>query len=667
MPYRSKAQLEADNEVLFPDNDAGQISASDLRDYNKNIIDSMPVAGTGLSKVGATLNVNYPTDVHVKSFAQAATAVADIGKVLQSDGTVETFEFVTDTNISTSVNDRISASKVKLITNNFGPTTNLAKTDDSVQALAEKFNSYIGSSSTGQTEAQVVAKIKAYTGQLTETGSFARNRLPILATGPNRAGVVGANQAQAVEELANARGAISKVIQTNASGAIVASTPPPADEISYSRAAGHKRLQATDDTVEKAINRLDKANPNLTDHQRAVFAMFDDARGWEDDATPNAEVATTTLPTGTAQNNPAQYVWMRAWTHQGTRLSNRRVFIRIPKALRDALADNRLRVVARSSISTGNYIYNDEEKSDTWTLINDTDPTWDYYYADPVNIGVGEALTIEQYFPATLDGDRASVSENAIPDTIARKTDINRDNVYNQSKDIVQGGTGVTVASSDTNKTITITADTPTADISPGFVESAKLAANIDVVLPTPAPSAGFTTWQDLSSHTVTATQAGVVTLDGIASLEVQTASAGGGQRYLSEVRIVRTRNSVDTVLKTVNPYGPRNLNSGTLTSPTFASASIKLAVGISSLTEVEEDDVIKLQSRCVYQLPSGDAPTMRWLANDCFLDIGRAGGASNEQIDARFAEHVVVTTAAALGTRTVANDPPNTLYLIPE
>ena len=316
----------------------------------------------------------------------------------------------------------------------------------------------------GVSLAAVKDEIEAYTGQMadTPTGTFARNRLPLAtATEP---GGISATQAVAVEELTNARGAVSMTLQTDSSGAIVAASPAPADEVGYSVPRAARRIQAADTDVAAALDRLDSAAPNLTDFQKEVFDHFDRG-GWEDwaadDAATQAWVANTTEPTGTAQNNPASLVFVRSYAHPGARLTNRRVFIRFPKSLRTAREAGHLRVVSASEIDADHTTYSNIVTSDSWVAINTTDPTWDYYYADPVNLGVGENLEIEQF---TRFHSTAEIEDADIPDTIARVAQehaartaaTSQRAIYNRIQQILQAGTNIDFTADDDDSELTI-------------------------------------------------------------------------------------------------------------------------------------------------------------------------------------------------------------------
>ena len=326
-----------------------------------------------------------------------------------------------------------------------------------------------GGNGGGVSLAAVRAEIERYTGQGSgmPNGEFGRDRLPVLATGPNRAGAVSAAQAQAVEELANARGAVSMTLQTDATGAIVASTPAPADEVGYSVPRTARRLQPADDDVAAALDRLDGAAPNLTDFQKEVFDHFDRG-GWDDwaddEAATQAWVATTTLPTGTAQVNPAIYNYTRSWAVPGARRDNQRAFIRVPKALRAALDAGQLRLVSAAEIDDDHTTYSNIVTSDAWVLINETDPTYDYFYADPVNTGVGENLEVEQLtrFHSTAeieDGDIPASIARVAAEHAARTAATSQSAIYARLKAILQAGSGVTLTPDDDDSELTVAAE----------------------------------------------------------------------------------------------------------------------------------------------------------------------------------------------------------------
>ena len=111
-----------------------------------------------------------------------------------------------------------------------------------------------------------------------------------------------------------------------------------------------------------------------------------------------------------------------------------------------------------------------------------------------------------------------------------------------------------------------------------------------------------WTSWNTVgTTAAVAASQAGQVLIAAEVRAERTTpVPGGGGDRILTQARIVRTRGSTDTVLATKDIYGPRNVN----------TASVQTASKSVSSTLVWHDtavaaDTYKVEVRCSSQLTS--------------------------------------------------------------
>ena len=139
------------------------------------------------------------------------------------------------------------------------------------------------------------------------------------------------------------------------------------------------------------------------------------------------------------------------------------------------------------------------------------------------------------------------------------------------------------------------------------FPAPLRPAADVDVTL------TGSTegTWGESNLATtpaLTAAQAGKIQVEGKVRVEAITDSTGGGDRYMSEIVLLRNRGSVSTVLERAMHYGPRNLGTNAAnTSDAWADAS---QITDLTLTWEDEDgqagDTYTVQGRCLTQIETG-------------------------------------------------------------
>lgn len=138
------------------------------------------------------------------------------------------------------------------------------------------------------------------------------------------------------------------------------------------------------------------------------------------------------------------------------------------------------------------------------------------------------------------------------------------------------------------------------------FLLSERPAA--DSTLTLTGSSAGAWGESDLATTSaITAAQAGNVHVTGKMRVQVVTASGGGGDRYISELVLIRTRASVDTVIERAVVYGPRNLpTSAGDTSDAWSAASRMADVELDWYDEAQMGDTYKIQGRCLTQSETG-------------------------------------------------------------
>ena len=160
-----------------------------------------------------------------------------------------------------------------------------------------------------------------------------------------------------------------------------------------------------------------------------------------------------------------------------------------------------------------------------------------------------------------------------------------------------------------------------------GTLRVVALAAQVDYAVP---PNGVFGAWSDLQSVTIAAEEEGQLHVNAIVKGVVQEASTNGAARVGTEIQLVRTRNSADTVLVEGSVYGPRNLNPGTATSAAYSAFSRNVFAEVEKDVNAEEGDVFKVQVRHLRQEPANsDARTVRYAVADNEIDISRPPSSS--------------------------------------
>ena len=109
-----------------------------------------------------------------------------------------------------------------------------------------------------------------------------------------------------------------------------------------------------------------------------------------------------------------------------------------------------------------------------------------------------------------------------------------------------------------------------------------------------------WTGWTDVgTTSAMSSTRIGNALIIGVADIEVNTGQ-GGGDRGLVQLRLVRTRSSVDTVIQELQLYGPRNVANASTT--TFNQASRRGGGVVLWRDSAEAGDVYKMQARVMAQ-----------------------------------------------------------------
>ena len=142
------------------------------------------------------------------------------------------------------------------------------------------------------------------------------------------------------------------------------------------------------------------------------------------------------------------------------------------------------------------------------------------------------------------------------------------------------------------------------------FLLSARPTTTVSVTTDVPGATAGWTAWTEIESvSAITAEMAGRVVVAADFEANVVTAARGGGDRIVTQLRLMRTRSSADTVLISETLYGPRNLPVGGGTAAVFAEASRTAGASVIWHDTAQTGDVYKLEARCSAQLTEAGQP----------------------------------------------------------
>ena len=134
---------------------------------------------------------------------------------------------------------------------------------------------------------------------------------------------------------------------------------------------------------------------------------------------------------------------------------------------------------------------------------------------------------------------------------------------------------------------------------------TASPASSVAVTSGAPSATGAWGAWTTIESlPAITAAQAGHFLLIGHAHVEIETESTSGGDRFLTETRMVIRRNSTDVVVSDNVDYGPRNINNdtGTSTNALFATASKVSDQELIAVADLEEGDVVRMDVRLLNQ-----------------------------------------------------------------
>ena len=138
------------------------------------------------------------------------------------------------------------------------------------------------------------------------------------------------------------------------------------------------------------------------------------------------------------------------------------------------------------------------------------------------------------------------------------------------------------------------------------FALAARPAADVDATL-TGSVGGAWVASDLATTAAVAADQAGRVLVTGKLSVEAVTDSTGGGDRYMTEIVLIRTRASMDTVLERCLVYGPRNIPENAANTSTAYNAANQQACVVAAWDDTAvAGDTYKLQGRCLTQAVSG-------------------------------------------------------------
>ena len=163
-----------------------------------------------------------------------------------------------------------------------------------------------------------------------------------------------------------------------------------------------------------------------------------------------------------------------------------------------------------------------------------------------------------------------------------------------------------------------------------GFIEKRNPASTVRVS----SVNGVWSDWTDLvEMPAITSEQAGQVLLLSDVHVDSVGSPSGGGDRIISDARLVRTRNSVDTEFPEKEIYGPRNLQGGNAnTSSGFQDATTHADFSFAIADDALVGDVYKVQVRIIAQKPNetqaGDFNTTHNQLTLCSL--GGAGGSTS-------------------------------------
>ena len=187
-----------------------------------------------------------------------------------------------------------------------------------------------------------------------------------------------------------------------------------------------------------------------------------------------------------------------------------------------------------------------------------------------------------------------------------------------------------------------------------GFIQKKSPSADVQVS----SVNGVWSDWTDLITATaITATQAGQVLILVDTHVDSVGSPSGGGDRIISDARLVRTRNSVDTDFHDKEIYGPRNLQGGNAnTSSGFQDATTHADFFFAVADDALEGDVYKVQVRIIAQKPNETQSAMFTTPNNqlTLCSLGGSGGGGSRglttsQVNALIANYAKATPSGRM------------------
>ena len=168
-----------------------------------------------------------------------------------------------------------------------------------------------------------------------------------------------------------------------------------------------------------------------------------------------------------------------------------------------------------------------------------------------------------------------------------------------------------------------------------GFVRRVELGADSSRTLSGQSAAGQWDVWTSLASYTVLSSQAGGVSVKGRVKMDAVTASGGGGDRYMVQARVKRTRGSVVSYPAVDIEYGPRNVPYNVNnTSQVFADANRDVVVAVSVDEVCESGDVYELEARATNQTVSGSREFQYTAGGETWLSVSGLGGVKGDKGD---------------------------------
>ena len=250
-------------------------------------------------------------------------------------------------------------------------------------------------------------------------------------------------------------------------------------------------------------------------------------------------------------------------------------------------------------------------------------------------------LTQNIYGPRNMPANTANTgslfaeASKVISDTLVWSEEAQAGDVYTcQGKVLIQSVTAGTVktvrfGTSDNFLNLTGVGGNKTS-----FIEDDSPASDVSVTTPTGSDAGAWSGWSTIATiPALDADEAGDAIIVANVYGVVSEAPSGGGDRLITNSRVVRTRGAVDTVIEENMLYGPRHLPAaGGTTSTAFATATNSVSKLIVAGVEAQSGDVFKVEVRVVQQATTGTR-TVVFASDKNLLQLVGLGGAAGRSV----------------------------------